>query len=186
VYTDVYVSRYWTKVAPSVLDATRSDISPGTGFFVTRGRNYETGHFSRAAAGCRNTKSALPLPRHLSFLLSLSLSLASSPLFPLPRQRNIWTLYALRAIGLRIGLIDASSTAKCDRRTCVFISLTGTFVSNVKCFISALSNLEQSEILINIKYSLLFQRSRWMIIFYVIFYMNRIYKYIESFIFALA
>ncbi|KYM97398.1 hypothetical protein ALC62_11690 [Cyphomyrmex costatus] len=52
IRTNIYVSRYWTKVAPSVLDATRSDISPGTGFFVTRGRNYETGHFSQTAAGC--------------------------------------------------------------------------------------------------------------------------------------
>lgn len=69
-HTDVYVSRYWTKVAPSVLDATRSDISPGTGFFATKGRNYETGHFSQTAAGCRNTKSPLPLPWHLSFSLS--------------------------------------------------------------------------------------------------------------------
>lgn len=136
MYTDVYVSRYWTKVAPSVLDATRSDISPGTGFFVTRGRNYETGHFSQTAAGCRNTESALPLPWHLSFSLSFSFCPPSS----LPRQRNIWTLYALRAIGLGIGLIDASSTVKCNRCTCVFISLTGTFVSNVQCFTLALSN----------------------------------------------
>jgi len=94
VYTDVYVSRYWTKVAPSVLDATRSDISPGTGFFVTRGRNYETGHFSRAAAGCRNTKSASPFASAPFFPPPLSLSrfLSSSP----PCQDNkIYELYTL-------------------------------------------------------------------------------------------
>lgn len=98
VYTDVYVSRYWTKVAPSVLDATRSDISSGTLDFSLRerGRNYETGHFSQTAAGCRNTKSAHPLPAP-SF--SLSLSSPPSSLFSsrplLARDNEIYELYTL-------------------------------------------------------------------------------------------
>lgn len=47
VYTDVYVSRYWTKVAPSVLDATRSDLSPGADFSVRKGETTRRAIFLR-------------------------------------------------------------------------------------------------------------------------------------------
>lgn len=59
-------------------------IVEDAGFFVTRrGRNYETGHFSQTAAGCRNTKSAHPLP-------------APSPSVPSRlRDNEIYELYTL-------------------------------------------------------------------------------------------
>lgn len=47
VYTDVYVSRYWTKVAPSVLDVTRSDLSPGADFSVQEGETTRRAIFLR-------------------------------------------------------------------------------------------------------------------------------------------
>lgn len=64
VYTDVYVSRYWTKVAPSVLDATRSDLSVGTDFSVREGET------TRRAIFLRLQLDNVPLSHSLSLFLS--------------------------------------------------------------------------------------------------------------------
>lgn len=95
VYTDVYVSRYWTKVAPSVLDATRSDISSGTPDFSLREEGETTRRviFPQTAAGCRNTKSARSLPPP-SFAPPGSSSF--HPLsIPLAQDNKIYELYTL-------------------------------------------------------------------------------------------
>lgn len=63
VYTDVYVSRYWTKVAPSVLDATRSDLSVGTDFSVREGET------TRRAIFLRLQLDNVPLSHSLSLFL---------------------------------------------------------------------------------------------------------------------
>lgn len=87
VYTDVYVSRYWTKVAPSVLDATRSDISSGTPDF-SFGEEGETTRrviFLRLQLDVVTHEKRSPFAG--AFLLSLPLSRS--------RDNEIYELYTL-------------------------------------------------------------------------------------------
>lgn len=66
LYTDVYVSRYWTKVAPSVLDATRSDLSAGTDFSVREGETTRRAIFLRLQLDNARLTPSYPRPTPVS------------------------------------------------------------------------------------------------------------------------
>lgn len=71
LYTDVYVSRYWTKVAPSVLDATRSDLSAGTDFSVREGETTRRAIFLRLQLDNARLTPSYPRPTPVSLFLFL-------------------------------------------------------------------------------------------------------------------
>lgn len=78
VFTDVYVSRYWTKVAATVLDATRSDLSASADFSVRERETARRAIFLRLQLD--NVKLCTAIPFRSSRFPVTCLSLCFRPL----------------------------------------------------------------------------------------------------------